>query len=87
MPAGMAELHRDPHPFRDQPQEIGQPRVVTGLGRSELGQQHGPFIAQLMPARADPLDPGFRAVSFRAWVRPRGAFTDRQNPAGNLFRQ
>jgi hypothetical protein len=31
VPAGMPELHRDPHPVRDQPKETGQPGVIARL--------------------------------------------------------
>ena len=63
MPAGMPELHRDPYPARDEPEEVGQPGVIARVRRRELDQQYRALVAQLVPARRDALQPRLRRVS------------------------
>ena len=40
MPAAVPELHRHPHPARDQPEDIRQPGIITRQRGRQLDQQH-----------------------------------------------
>ena len=62
MPAAVPELHRHPHPARDQPEEIGQPGIIARQRGRQLDQQHRPLITQLVPARRDALQSSLRRV-------------------------
>jgi hypothetical protein len=70
VPARVPELHRDPDPARDSPQEPFQPGVVALLARAELNEQDRALAAQLVPAFADPADPVLGRVQPPAMGQP-----------------
>ena len=88
VPAGVAELDRDPHPARQLAEEVVQPGVVALVRGVQLDQQHAAPVAQLVPARGrSAATHASGAYSRLAWVSPRGALTDSANPAGSRRRQ
>jgi len=57
IPARMPEFNASADPSRELFQEVLETCVVSGVVRSELDQQDGPLIRELMPRCGDPLDP------------------------------